>query len=43
VPIEMLLPVYTKYVPRNGPNAQATVVPRTSEEASKHFIQKRNW
>lgn len=43
VPIEMLLPVYTQYVPRNGPNAQATVVPRTSEEASKHFIQRRNW
>jgi predicted amidohydrolase len=43
VPIEMLLPVYGKYVPRNGPNAQASYVPKTSEEAAKHFISKRNW
>ena len=43
VPIEMLMPVYTKYVPRNGPNSQASYVPKTSEEASKHFIGKRNW
>ncbi len=43
VPMEMLMPVYSKYVPRNGPNAQASYVPKTSEEASKHFISKRNW
>ena len=43
VPIEMLMPVYSKFVPRNGPNAQASYVPKTSEEASKHFISKRNW
>jgi predicted amidohydrolase len=43
VPMEMLLPVYTKYVPRNGPNSQAEYVPKTSEEASAHFIKKRNW
>ena len=43
VPIEMLMPVYSKYVPRNGPNAQASYVPKTSEEAAKHFISKRNW
>ncbi len=43
VPIEMLMPVYSRYVPRNGPNGQATVVPKNSEEASKHFMQKRNW
>ncbi len=43
VPIEMLMPVYSKFVPRNGPNAQASYVPKTSEEASKHFNSKRNW
>jgi predicted amidohydrolase len=43
VPIEMLMPVFAKFVPRNGPNAQASYVPKTSEEASKHFISKRNW
>jgi predicted amidohydrolase len=43
VPMEMLMPVYSRYVPRNGPNAQASYVPKTSEEASKHFISKRNW
>jgi predicted amidohydrolase len=43
VPIEMLLPVYSRFVPRHGPNAQADYVPRTSEEASRHFISKRNW
>jgi predicted amidohydrolase len=43
VPMEMLMPVYARYVPRNGPNAQADYVPKTSEEASKHFIGKRNW
>ena len=43
VPMEMLLPVYNKYVPRNGPNSQADYVPKTSEEASAHFIKKRNW
>ncbi len=43
VPMEMLLPVYSRYVPRNGPNSQASYVPKTSEEASKHFISKRNW
>ncbi len=43
VPIEMLMPVYSKFVPRNGPNAQASYVPKTSEDAAKHFISKRNW
>ncbi|MCU0759818.1 MAG: hypothetical protein MUF07_11580 [Steroidobacteraceae bacterium] len=43
VPIEMLMPVYSKYVPRNGPNSQLDYVPKTSEEASQHFIKKRNW
>jgi len=43
VPIEMLMPVYSKFVPRNGPNAQASYVPKTAEEASKHFVSKRNW
>lgn len=43
VPMEMLLPVYSRYVPRHGPNAQANYVPRSSAEASEHFISKRNW
>ena len=43
VPMEMLMPVYSRFVPRNGPNSQASYVPKTSEEAAKHFISKRNW
>jgi predicted amidohydrolase len=43
VPIEMLMPVYSKFVPRNGPNAQASYVPKSAEEASRHFVSKRNW
>jgi hypothetical protein len=41
--MEMLMPVYSKYVPRNGPNSQIDYVPKNSEEASAHFIKKRNW
>jgi len=43
VPMEMLMPVYSKYVPRNGPNAQADHVPKNSEDAAQHFIKRRNW
>lgn len=43
VPIEMLLPVYTRFVPRHGPNSQSASVPKTSEEASAFFVGKRNW
>ncbi len=43
VPIEMLTPVYAKYVPRHGPNLQASYVPKDSADASRHVISKRNW
>jgi hypothetical protein len=43
VPMEMLLPVYAKYVPRYGPNLQASYVPKDSEDAARHFASKRNW
>lgn len=43
VPMEMLMPVYSKYVPRNGPNAQADYMPKNSEDAAQHFIKRRNW
>lgn len=43
VPMEMLLPVYTKYVPRHGPNLQASYIPNDSVDASRHFTSKRTW
>jgi hypothetical protein len=43
VPIEMLLPVYKQYVPRNGPNLQADYIPPDSADASRYFTSKRNW
>lgn len=43
VPMEMLMPVYSKYVPRNGPNLQATYLPTDSADASRHVIKNRNW
>jgi predicted amidohydrolase len=43
VPMEMLLPVYAKYVSRNGPNGQASYVPTDSADASKHFVKTRRW
>lgn len=43
VPMEMLMPVYSKYVPRHGPNLQATYIPADSADASRHFASSRNW
>ncbi len=43
VPMEMLLPVYSKYVPRNGPNVQATYLPTDALDAARHITSKRNW
>ncbi len=43
VPIEMLMPVYEKYVPRDKPNQQADYIPTDSADASRHFSSKRNW
>ena len=43
VPIEMLRPVHEQYVPRDGPNAQASYLPADSADASRHFASKRNW
>jgi predicted amidohydrolase len=43
VPMAMLMPVYSKYVPRHGPNLQADYVPKDSADASRHFASKRTW
>jgi len=42
-PIEMLLPVLKKYVPRDGPNLQSAYIPEDSADASRYFTSKRNW
>lgn len=43
VPMEMLRPVYDRYVPRNGPNSQASYLPADGADASRHFTGNRNW
>ena len=43
VPIEMLRPVHDRYVPRDGPNSQASYQPADSTDASRHFRSIRNW
>lgn len=43
VPMEMLLPVYTKYVPKFGGNMQADYIPNDPADASRHFATKRKW
>ena len=43
VPIEMLRPVHEQYVPRDGPNSQASYQPVDAADASRHFTSKRNW
>lgn len=43
VPIEMLQPVYDRYVPRNGPNGQTSYLPADGADASRHFGSIRNW
>ncbi len=43
VPMEMLRPVYDRYVPRNGPNGQASYLPEDGADASRHFGSIRNW
>ena len=43
VPIEMLRPVHDRYVPRNGPNGQASYLPADGADASRHFGSIRNW
>jgi len=43
VPLEMLRPVYDRYVPRNGPNSQASYLPADGADASRHFGSIRNW
>ena len=43
VPMEMLRPVYDRYVPRNGPNSQASYLPADGADASRHFGSIRNW
>jgi predicted amidohydrolase len=43
VPMEMLLPVYSKYAPRNGPNVQATYLPKDAADAARHVTSQRKW
>ena len=43
VPMEMLLPVYDRYVPRHGPNGQLSYQPTDGVDASRHFAGNRNW
>lgn len=43
VPMEMLRPVYHRYVPRHGPNGQASYLPADGADASRHFAGNRNW
>jgi len=43
VPMEMLLPVYSKYVPRHGPNLHSSYIPADSSDASRYYANKRNW
>ena len=43
VPMEMLMPVYQKYVPRYGPNSQAEYIPKDSADASRHFAATKKW
>jgi len=43
VPMEMLRPVYDRYVPRDGPNGQASYLPADGADASRHFGSIRNW
>jgi len=43
VPMEMLRPVYDRYVPRDGPNRQASYLPADGADASRHFTSNRNW
>lgn len=43
VPMEMLRPVYDRYVPRHGPNGQATYLPEDGADASRHVAGNRNW
>ncbi|MXZ28430.1 MAG: hypothetical protein F4222_03080 [Gammaproteobacteria bacterium] len=43
VPMEMLRPVYDRYVPRDGSNGQASYLPADGADASRHFGSIRNW
>lgn len=43
VPMEMLLPVYSRYSPRNGPNLQAEYQPKDAADAARHVASRRNW
>lgn len=43
VPMEMLRPVYDRYVPRDGPNGQASYLPEDGADSSRHFSGNRNW
>jgi predicted amidohydrolase len=43
VPMAMLLPVYSQYVPRYSPGLQDRYIPSDFTDASRYFASKRNW
>jgi len=43
VPMEMLMPVYSKYQPRYGANLQADYIPKDGADASRYFATKKRW
>ncbi|HEY0942328.1 MAG TPA: nitrilase-related carbon-nitrogen hydrolase [Steroidobacter sp.] len=43
VPMEMLLPVYTKYAPRHGANMHSSYIPADSADASRYYASRKNW
>jgi hypothetical protein len=43
VPMAMVLPVYTQYVPRYSPGLQDRYIPVDFADASRYFASKRNW
>jgi predicted amidohydrolase len=43
VPMEMLMPVYSRYRPRYGANLQADYIPKDGADASKYFASKKRW
>jgi predicted amidohydrolase len=43
VPMDMLMPVYAKYLARYGPNLQADYIPKDGKDAAQYFATKKRW
>jgi predicted amidohydrolase len=43
IPMAMVLPVYSQYVPRYSPGLQDHYIPTDFADASRYFASKRNW